>query len=269
MPNNINEEIKQLEDKLKKLKSEQKHSGGASSQKNSLLVPGSIIFAGLLIALAVFFAGGGFSGSGQERVAANSNNGNNQPAQEESSGDVENMRPVSEEDHIRGDADAPVKIVEYSDLSCPFCEKFHPTLKKALNEYDGEVAWVYRHFPLASLHQHAQAQAEATECVAEAGGEDAFWAFIDHLFENQVVQDSELASAASAVGVSESKVQNCLDSGKFESKVKSDLENATDSGGRGTPFTVVVAPNGKKFTVNGAQPYSSLKSTIDLALEEK
>ncbi len=90
------------------------------------------------------------------------------------------LTPISTKDHIRGKINAPVTIVEYSDFSCPFCKQFHPSLVRALSEYDGKVRWVYRHFPLINIHPHALSQAKAAECAGEQG---KFWEYADALFE--------------------------------------------------------------------------------------
>jgi protein-disulfide isomerase len=96
------------------------------------------------------------------------------------------MVPVTAADHIRGDISAPVKIVEYSDLECPFCKRFHTTLQEIMKSSYGtenKVAWVFREFPLAQLHPKAVKEAEAAECVAELGGNEAYWKFIDKVEE--------------------------------------------------------------------------------------
>jgi protein-disulfide isomerase len=93
------------------------------------------------------------------------------------------MAPVTDKDHIKGDISAPVKIVEYSDLECPFCKRFHTTMQDVVKSYDGKVAWVFRQFPLAQLHPKAVKEAEAAECVASLGGNAAFWKFIDKVEE--------------------------------------------------------------------------------------
>lgn len=95
---------------------------------------------------------------------------------------LENVDPVSASDHIRGNPDAEIVIVEYSDFDCPFCARFHSTMNSVMDQYGEEVAWVYRHFPLESLHPNAPAVAVASECVAELGGNDAFWKFADSYF---------------------------------------------------------------------------------------
>lgn len=83
-------------------------------------------------------------------------------------------------DHIRGDANAPIKIIEYSDYECPFCSRVHPTIQSLLST-NSDVAWIYRHLPLEQIHPMARPLAEASECAAELGGNDAFWAFTDAL----------------------------------------------------------------------------------------
>jgi len=93
------------------------------------------------------------------------------------------LKPVSESDHILGNIAAKIIIVEYSDLECPFCKVFHNTMHQVVKEYAGEVAWVYRHFPIASLHPKAFHEAEATECAWEQGGNEVFWKYMDKLFE--------------------------------------------------------------------------------------
>lgn len=89
--------------------------------------------------------------------------------------------PVTANDHIMGSISAPVKIIEYSDTECPFCARFFDTMKQIMAEYgkDNKVAWVYRHFPLESLHSRARYEAEATECAAKLGGNDKFWKYLE------------------------------------------------------------------------------------------
>lgn len=89
---------------------------------------------------------------------------------------------LKENDHVNGDRDAKVLLVEYSDFQCPFCQRFHPTTKQVLEQFGKDVALVYRHFPLDQIHPYARPAAVASECVAEIGGNDAFWKFADKAF---------------------------------------------------------------------------------------
>lgn len=102
------------------------------------------------------------------------------PEQTEEAKMLEEVNPVTSEDNVKGDVEnAKVTIVEYSDFDCPFCTRFHATMNSVFAKYNGEVAWVYRHFPLEQLHPNAKAVAVASECVAKLGGNDAFWTFAD------------------------------------------------------------------------------------------
>lgn len=89
------------------------------------------------------------------------------------------LSPVTADDHIIGSMDAPIVIVEYSDYECPYCKVFHATLQKMATESNGEIAWVYRHWP---IHQNSFDKLMAAECVAEIKGNDAFWKYSDLLF---------------------------------------------------------------------------------------
>jgi protein-disulfide isomerase len=81
-------------------------------------------------------------------------------------------------DHVYGDTNAAIAIIEYSDFECPFCHAVHPTYKQIMEQYDGKVMWVYRHFPL-SFHAGAMPLAIGSECANQLGGNDAFWAYTD------------------------------------------------------------------------------------------
>ncbi|MEK7480721.1 MAG: thioredoxin domain-containing protein, partial [Patescibacteria group bacterium] len=178
-------------------------------------------------------------------------------------------------DHIRGNPDAAVKIVEYSDLECPFCKRFHSTMQQVVEEYgkDGRVAWVYRHFPLDALHSKARKEAEATECANELGGNTAFWTYIDKLIaitpSNNQLDPNQLPVIAGDIGLNREAFQTCLDAGKFADRVSADLSDAQAAGGSGTPYSIAIAKNGEKFPINGAQPYEEVKRIIELALQAK
>ena len=189
------------------------------------------------------------------------------------------VKPVNGEDHILGSLDAPVKLIEFSDFECPFCKRFHRVMKRLMDEYvkTGKVAWVYRHFPLDSLHRKARKEAQAAECANELGGNQAFWTFTDTLFEvtpsNNRLDLAVLPRIAQDIGLDRAKFEACLAGdargGKYAAHIEADVQDAVASGGTGTPFSLVIAPNGKIFPINGAQPFAALKSIIDLALKEE
>lgn len=237
----------------------------APTQTNNLTIPVAIVIAGALIAGAVYL---GTSKSGGN-VAVNDSQP--QPVAQQA-GNLDQMAKITGSDHIRGNPEAPVKIVEYSDFECPFCKRFHETMKQVTTEYGDQVAWVYRHFPLDQLHPvKARKEAVATECAAELGGNDAFWKYADRFFEltpsnNQTNIDTVLPQIAKEIGLDEAKFASCLASKKYDAHIEENVQNAVATGGNGTPWSIVVGKNGKKYPLSGAQPYASVKQLIDLAL---
>lgn len=228
-------------------------------KQKDYLLPASIIVAAVLIAGSWIYTAGlkNSSSTSEKRNAQIS----------ESTGGVINMRPVSSDDHIRGNPNAPIKIVEYSDLECPFCKSFHPTLQQILANYGDKIAWVYRHFPLDQLHPKARISAEASECAYELGGNSGFWAYVDQYFKttpsNNQIDLNDLPVIAEEIGLDKNKFEECLSSGKYASKVQADVKEAEAVGGRGTPYSILIAPDGKNYPIEGAQSYSYIKSLID------
>lgn len=204
------------------------------------------------------------------------NNGNNQPTvptgnqPDPNNPTVGTVKPVSKDDHIRGNSNAKVVLIEYSDYECPFCKRFHPTMEQVMKEYGNKVAWVYRHFPL-SFHQNAQKQAEASECAASLGGNDAFWKYTDALYERTTSNGTgfaldKLVPLAKELGLNEAKFKECLDSGKFTEKVNKDLAEGQAAGITGTPGTIIMVDGKATSIVPGALPFESLKQSIDAVL---
>jgi protein-disulfide isomerase len=172
---------------------------------------------------------------------------------------------VTSDDHVRGNRNAKVFLIEYSDYECPFCSRFHPTGQQVLDEYGDDVAWVYRHFPLDQLHPDARSAAEASECVAEIGGEEAFWKFTDALYEDQT-RAKDVISTAESIGVSSSSLQDCIDSGRYEDAVEQQYQGGIASGVTGTPGNVILNQKGEAWLIPGALPFEQIKTTLDEAL---
>ncbi|MBI2035815.1 MAG: thioredoxin domain-containing protein [Candidatus Liptonbacteria bacterium] len=223
--------------------------------KDNLFLSISILLAGVLIAGAVIYSANQKTG-----LLANTDSLSNPEPREVK------IAPVTSADHILGNINAQIKIVEFSDLQCPFCARFHPTLKRILDENKSEVAWVYRHFPLESIHPNARPAALASECAAEQNGNDGFWAYIDEVFVSQTEALSDLTAIARKIGLDTNKFDACVKSKKYESAVDEDIKDAENSGGRGTPWTVVINSDGETFPINGALPYDQVKAVIDRAL---
>ncbi|MEK7649253.1 MAG: thioredoxin domain-containing protein [Patescibacteria group bacterium] len=182
------------------------------------------------------------------------------------------VKPISKDDYVRGPKNADVTVVEYSDLECPFCKRFHPTVQQLMKEYDGKVAWVYRHFPL-SFHANAQKEAEAAECAGELGGSDKYWKFIDTINERTTSNGTgfaldQLTPLAKEFGLNEGKFKQCLDSGKYAQKIQQSISDGQSAGVDGTPGTILVRKDGKTRLVSGAVPFEELKSSLEALLKE-
>jgi protein-disulfide isomerase len=182
---------------------------------------------------------------------------------------AQNVKPVSKEkDHIRGNPNAKITLIEYSDIECPFCKRFHGTAKQVMEEYGDQVNWVYRHFPLAFHDPLASKEAEATECVSEIAGNDAFWIYIDSLYENTTsngkgLTNNQLTEFAVQAGADKNKFNSCLSSNKYAALVKQDLEEGSKAGVSGTPGNIILNnETGKAVSLSGAYPFESFKEVI-------
>lgn len=284
------------------------------SKNNPISVPVAIVIAGLLIAGAVFLArsdntptthGEPEGAGGPGAISALFDSGGEEAKSEPqdigaSLGGIPPIQPGTE--HILGNPNADIVIIEYSDLECPFCRVFHQTLQRVIDEHGktGTVAWAYRHLPLTQLHSKAAKEAEATECAAELGGNEGFWKYTNRLFDvtpsNNGLNASELPKIAEYANLDVDAFNACLESGTHISRVQKDYNDATRAGGNGTPFSILllqkpltsetvqeilplfdryrdprtglppigIAEDGMRMSLSGAMPYEIMKSIIDI-----
>lgn len=194
------------------------------------------------------------------------------PAAQPPAQEAKDVPKVTKDDHIRGDSKARIALIEYSDLECPFCKNVHPTIKQVLDTYKNQVQWVYRHYPL-SFHANAQKEAEASECANELGGSDAFWKFVDTIYERTTSNGTgfaleKLVPLAVEIGLNEEKFKSCLDSGKYEKLVKDVMNGGSLAGVSGTPGNILLdTKTGKTRLIPGAVPLATFKSAIDEMLK--
>lgn len=227
-------------------------------------LPVSIIIAGLLIAGGIYLNG---------RIAkVNPTPSQAQQAKSENLSGV--IRPIDANDHILGSPKARILVVEYSDTECPYCKNFHATMNTIMQEYgkDEKVAWVYRHDPISELHSKSFHEAEATECAGNLGGNSKFWEYINKLYEitpsNNDLDPKELTNIATQVGLSSASFNTCLDSKEFDPRINLDIKNANELGISGTPYSIIVdTKTNQYYPIEGAYPYSQVKSAIDLILK--
>ena len=162
----------------------------------------------------------------------------------------------------QGPANAPVTIVEFSDFECPYCGGLFPTLQQVEKNYAQQVRIVYRQFPLANIHPHAQKAAEASLCANE---QKKFWEFHDSMFSNQrELSIADLKQRAVDLKLDTQAFNQCLDSGRYVAAIQADIQEGARNGVNGTPALFI---NGR--FLSGNQPYSEIKEIIDDELQRK
>lgn len=231
-----------------------------------MLIPASIIVAGLLIAFAVIYTRGN---SGIPASVGKDNIANTNPAAAE-------ILKIKDGDFVLGNPKAKVVYIEYGDFQCPYCAVFYKTIQpQIVSQYveSGKVAFVWRDFAfldtLAGIeHGESYLAAEAARCAGEQG---KFWEYHDKLFMNQKGENQKafavanLKKFAGDLGLDQSKFNSCLDSGKFTEAVKKSTDDGNTAGVDGTPASFI---NGKLFS-GAPRAFSDVKSIIDQALTAK
>lgn len=221
--------------------------------KPSFLIPFAIVIGGIIVAIAVYVS---IPKSPAPGV-----------------GDVSLIRGVDSTDHVFGNPTAKVIIVEYSDFECPYCKTFNETMHQIIaNEgATGNVAWVFRHFPLLEIHPNALPHARAAECIAQTAGGDAFWKFETALYANQPADPANYGVLAQEVGVTGDAFAKCYASATgasstVETKILADRQNALDIGAKGTPYSVMLTIGKKPVVINGNYSYEEMRQLVNQAL---
>ncbi len=166
-----------------------------------------------------------------------------------------------DDDAVKGDKNAPVTIVEYSDFECPFCARFYEgAYAELVSEYidKGKVKLVFRDFPLG-FHKNAKPAAIAAECAREQDGDKGYYKYHDTIFENQSqLSVDSLKKWAVDLGLDAGQFNECLDSEKYGEEVDKDFADGQSYGVSGTPAFFI---NGRR--ISGAHPFSVFKTIID------
>jgi protein-disulfide isomerase len=196
-------------------------------------------------------------------------------------------------DNSMGDQNAPIKIVQFADFQCPFCERFHKETEPLLKQYyidTGKVQYVYRsmgNFVSDNIARAAAAQGTPTPAKTEsqdaalaaycAGDQNKFWEMHAYLFGNVIGEDAgsftdrRLKAIAKAVGLDMGQFNSCYNSGKFKDRVQQDAQDGQAAGITGTPsFMITYTVNGQTKTdkIDGAQPFSAFQQKLEAALSE-
>ena len=234
------------------------------------------LIVGLIVAITVaaFFAGFGL-GSDTDRDSKDDTGQTSIKQPQSQTNPSSTIISVSlDDDPVKGDPNAPITVVEFSDFQCPFCARFFtetlPLIQK--NYIDtGKVKFVYRDFPIPSIHQNAIPAAIAAECADEQG---MFWEYHDKIFENQILwQDLDNQNVvrtfeqfAKELALDTDTFNTCLESAKYLDEVQNDLDDGASYGVAGTPGFFIGNEKIGYGKVSGAQPYATFQQVLDQLL---
>lgn len=182
-------------------------------------------------------------------------------------------KPDAGRDHIRGNVDAEVSIIEFSDYECPYCKRFHGTPEEVLKRFEGRVNLVWRHFPLEIHNPAAAVEAEAAECAAAQGGSEVFWKFSDILMQRTlsngkgmpvtVKDEHPLLTLVGELKLDKAAFKACMDESRMKSRVRDDMENGINAGIEGTPGIILYHNRtGRTDFVGGAVNADALEKAL-------
>lgn len=169
--------------------------------------------------------------------------------------------PVTADDHIQGEMNAPITLIEYGDYECPYCGMAYPIIKRVQKHFGKQLKFVFRNFPLTEVHPHAEIAAETAEF---AGSRGHFWEMHDLIYENQEALSLELlVELAENLGILPIDLKNTLENRTFETKIRNDFIGGVSSGVNGTPTFFI-----NDHRHNGPFEYQDLVFAIDRAAIE-
>lgn len=165
-----------------------------------------------------------------------------------------------DDDPFYGPENAPITIIEFSDFECPYCRKWHvEVFQRLLDTYQGQIKFVYRDFPLTSIHPNAFPAAEAANCAGEQG---VYWPYHNMLFSMELGLSTEsYQQYAQELGINVETFNACMAEGKYKAEIQADFEYAAQLGVRSTPTFFI---NG--IAVVGAQSFEVFQQVIEKEL---
>jgi protein-disulfide isomerase len=214
-------------------------------QNNNQYVAIAIVIVGLLIAGAIYYRPSTAPSDGNQAT-------DKAAALQQAKDKLAKMDPVRPTEHLLGSTQAPLVLIEYSDLECPFCKAFHRTTQSLSEKYvsTDQLAIAFRHFPL-NIHPKAVTEAAAAVCVSSLAGNDKFWQYLDKIFEttpsNNGLDLALLPKLAVDLGIDETKFKACLEDKATKSLIETETQKGLDIGVDGTPFVVIVNDKGEKL----------------------
>lgn len=245
---------------------------------------GMIIVLTVAIAVSAFFAGSYITSLESDKITQSDLNAaisrleskiTNSP-QSLSQPNTQPIRVSIDDDPMKGDPNAPITIIEFSDYECPFCGRFYANTLPLIEENyinTGKINFVYRDFPIQSIHPNALPAALAAEC---ADDQNSFWQFHDMIFENKSTWEkldgeklfNEFGQYAVVLGLNIEEFNSCLESNKHLNEIRSDLQDGQSYGVSGTPGFFIGNDNSGYIKVSGAKPYPIFEEILEEMLAQ-
>jgi protein-disulfide isomerase len=222
--------------------------------RKELFIPIAIVFAGAVIAVAILIT--------HPHLASNTN-GNPQAA-----------LPITSSDHLLGNPEAPVVLVEYADVDSEYSKDFQSVMEQVIQDYGtkGNVAWIYRDFPLTDQDPTSEKDDEAAECAAGLGSPSDFFSFIDAMQAAAPGDDqfdpSGYDTIVSTLGIATGSFDDCLTAHTYQKKVAADYASGEAVGVSGTPYSVLFVKGQKPITISGFVPYATMKQLLDTDIQK-
>ena len=230
------------------------------NKNNSLGFTFTILISGVVIASSIYISRTNFIGEFF-------NNKNNAEFTEE----APKIQPITEDDHILGNPDADVIVIEYSDFECPYCQEFHTTMRRIMDDFgaDGRVAWVYRQLPLDEVHINSKRISLTSECVAKIGGNAKFWEFTNRIFDNAPasILKNNTDQIVSSLGFNVEEIDQCVQDPETILAVENDMKDGQyfkeiDSE-LGTPYNIIITKTGLSSNISGSISYQTIREVIE------
>lgn len=173
------------------------------------------------------------------------------------------IAPIDDSDHYRGNlSDPALFVITYGDLESPFTLRYVQSMFTILQDRN-DTAWIYRHMPLARIHNNSENMAVASECIARLGGNDKFWLFINSVMITEKFDVPTHMKAAEALSIDTQEYLSCWGDLQVIGHVNEEFADATKIGARGAPHSEIITATGETHTVPGAMPTESMNAILD------
>ncbi|MHA7733794.1 DsbA family protein [Nitrosopumilus sp. S6] len=263
---------------------ENKSEGNKNASNDNVMIKkstftGLIIVITIVIAISAFFAGSYFANLNSDEITQSDLNAaiaklESKIESNPQSSSQPNTPPINvsiDDDPMKGDPNAPITIIEFSDYECPFCGRFYANTLPLIEENyinTGKVNFVYRDFPIQSIHPNAVPAAMAAEC---ADDQEMFWPYHDMIFENKSTWEklgrvnllNEFVQYATILELNIEEFSLCLESNKHLDEVRNDLQDGQSYGVDGTPGFFIGNNENGFIKVSGAKPYQIFEEILE------